>query len=42
LLAGIVKLGAKDEAQVEACVKKAKGFEKKVMYDKYNELFKDI
>lgn len=41
LLAGIVKLVAKDEAQVEACVKKARGFEKKAMYDKYNELFKN-
>lgn len=39
LLAGIVKLGAKYDAQVEACVKKAQGFEKKAMYDKYNELF---
>ena len=42
LLAGIVRLDAKDEAQVEACVKKAKGFEKKAMYDRYNEVFTKV
>lgn len=42
LIAGILGLGAKTQDRVEACVAQARKFEKKAMYDKYNELFKEI
>lgn len=42
LIAGITSLGAKDEAQVDACVQKAGGFEKKAMYDRYNDLYTSL
>lgn len=39
LLSAVVELENKDEDRVRACLEKAKGFEKKMMYDKYNQLF---
>ena len=42
LIAGITSLGTKDEAKVNACVQKAGGFEKKAMYDRYNDLFASL
>ncbi|MBR4706919.1 MAG: glycosyltransferase [Pseudobutyrivibrio sp.] len=42
LIAGILHLGAKDTARIDACTAKAKTFEKKAMYDKYNDLFDEL
>lgn len=42
LIAAIEKLGAKSQETILACVNRAKKFEKKKMYDKYNELFKVV
>ncbi len=42
LIEGILNYGFKTKEQVMACVNKANGFEKKAMYDKYNELFIDV
>ncbi len=42
LINGIIKLGQKTKEREAACVDKAKSFEKKAMYDKYNDLFEEI
>ncbi|MBO6129229.1 MAG: glycosyltransferase [Pseudobutyrivibrio sp.] len=42
LTGAILMLGAKDEARERACVKKARDFEKKKMYNLYNEIFLKI
>ena len=42
LISAIRKYEFKTQEQIEACVQKAKGFEKKAMYDKYNRLFEEI
>lgn len=42
LIAGVLKLGAKNEDIMRACTNKASSFEKKKMYDKYNELFHSL
>ena len=42
LIAGIKKFGAKNSSRSAACEAKARTFEKKAMYDKYNELFYNV
>ena len=42
LIDGIVQLGAKTEDRIKDCTDMARCFEKKAMYDKYNELFKRL
>ncbi|CBK75327.1 Glycosyltransferase [Butyrivibrio fibrisolvens 16/4] len=42
LIAGIKVMGAKTAERSKACIDKVQYFEKKKMYDKYNELFEEI
>ena len=42
IISGLIQMGKKTDSVSEACLEKATTFEKKKMYDRYNQLFHDL